>query len=149
MREASVGSPDEIERSCQGPIHAMAVEGFKLFDAREYWRAHEALEEAWLDEPGPVRHLYRGILQAGVVYLHVQRANYRGVMKVYRRSLRWLDPFPDHCRGIDVERLRADLDRVVEAARRLGPERLEELDPDLIKPIPWVSPPEGYPVEGR
>ena len=113
----------------------MAVRGIELFDARKYWHAHEALEEAWLEEQGPVRHLYRGILQGGVVYLHAERKNFAGVMKVYARCRRWLDPFPDLCRGIDVAQLRTDLNVLFREARRLGPDRLDELDPDLFKPI--------------
>ncbi len=113
----------------------MALRGIELFDAQKYWHAHEALEEAWLEEDGPIRHLYRGILQGGVVYLHAQRGNYRGVMKVYARCRRWLDPFPARCRGIDVEQLRKDLRSLFQEARRLGPERLDELDAGLYKPI--------------
>lgn len=133
------GAPRELRKPCRGAVHPKAREGIALFDAREYWHAHEALEEAWLDEAGPVRHLYRGILQAGVVYLHVQQENYRGAVKVYHRSRRWLDPFPNHCRGVDVGRLREELETVYREVRRLGPDRLDELDHDLLKPIHWVS----------
>ena len=132
---------EEIQASCEGDLHSEALRGFELFDAREYWHAHEALEEAWLEEPGPIRHLYQGILQAGVVYLHVQRQNYRGVVKVHHRCRRWLDPFPAHCRGIDVGQLRADLDAVMEEVERLGPENLDKFDHTLLKPLAWVSGP--------
>ena len=39
------------------------MDGIRLFNAGQYWRAHEALEAAWREEPGAVRDLYRGILQ--------------------------------------------------------------------------------------
>jgi predicted metal-dependent hydrolase len=132
-------TPDEITFACQGELHPMALKGIELFDAKEYWHAHEALEEAWLDEPGPARHLYRGILQVGVVYLHAQRGNYRGVIKVEHRSRRWLDPFPRHCLGIDVGQLKADLQAVMQEVRLLGPDRLEEFDQRLLRPIVWTA----------
>ncbi len=113
----------------------MARKGIELFDAKRYWHAHEALEEAWLSEAGPIRHLYRGILQAGVVYLHIERENYRGAMKVYYRCRRWLDPFPPHCRGLDIGRLRADLERAIDEVQRLGPNRLQRFDRSLFKRI--------------
>jgi predicted metal-dependent hydrolase len=59
-------------------MHPKAIEGIVLFNAGQYWKAHEALEEAWMDETGEVRHLYRGILQVGVTYLHVERKTTMG-----------------------------------------------------------------------
>jgi hypothetical protein len=115
----------------------MVVRGFTLFNAGEYWKAHEALEEAWLEEQGQVRHLYRGILQVAVTYYHIQRGNFAGAVKVYARSKRWLDPFPDICRGVDVKGLRRHLEQVMLEVYRLGPDNLAELDPHLLQPIRW------------
>ena len=58
--------PDSIVpgiTDCQGPLHPQAVYGMELFNQGRYFEAHEALEAAWRDESGPVRDLYRGILQ--------------------------------------------------------------------------------------
>ncbi|MDX1437433.1 MAG: DUF309 domain-containing protein [Anaerolineales bacterium] len=131
---------DPVNSSCSGEVHPMAIKGMDLFNEGRYWHAHEALEEAWLEEPGEVRNLYRGILQAGVVYLHVTRANYRGVYKVYHRARRWLDPFPDLCRGINVGRLRRDLEAVFAEAVRIGPDELEQFDVSLLKPVEYGRP---------
>jgi uncharacterized protein len=133
-------SASSIETACKGQLHPMALEGINLFNRKEYWHAHEALEKAWLEEPGLLRDLYRGILQIGVVYLHIQRANYRGAMKVYHRSRRWLDPFPNTCLGIYLEELRADLEVVMAEARRLGPESLERFNQSLLKEIRFTLP---------
>ena len=130
-----IASPEEIQTACHGELHPMALKGLTLFDSQDYWHAHEALEAAWLEEPSSVRHLYRGILQAGVVDLHAQRRNYRGVIKVYRRCRRWLDPFPDRCRGLDIGTLRADLEALHTEVHRLGPERMGDLDQLLFKPV--------------
>ncbi len=135
-----IGTPEELQAACQGILHPKAIEGIALFDAGEYWRAHEALEEAWLEEAGTIRHLYRGILQAGVCYLHVQRANYRGAWKLYWRARRWLDPFPQNCRGLDIGQLKSDLDAVMAEVRRLGPDRIAAFDPNRFKPIQWSAP---------
>src|SRR5262245_54792803 len=90
---------------CNALLHPQAAEGLRLFNAGEYFEAHEALEAAWNAEKGPVRDLYRGILQIAVVYLHITRRNYNGAVKVYARSQRWLKGWPDICRGINVEEL--------------------------------------------
>jgi len=129
--------PTPAPADCQGEIHPAAVRGFELFNAGRYWHAHEALETAWLEETGQIRHLYRGILQIGVTYFHIQHANFRGAIKVYGRSQRWIRPFPDTCRGIDVAGLRRDSARVMEAVQDLGPDRLAEIDLRLLKPVRW------------
>jgi len=121
--------------SCQGDLHPQAMEGIRLFNARHYFEAHEALELAWREERGAVRDLYRGILQAAVVYLHVTRGNYAGAIKVYGRSQKWLNPWPDICRGLHVGLLRKDLDHVIIEVKRLGPDQINTFDYSLFKPI--------------
>lgn len=125
-------SPD-----CEGPLHPKAKEGFRLFNLGQYWKAHEALEAAWLEERGEVRNLYRGILQVGVAYWHVQRGNYRGAVKVLLRSRRWLAPFPAICRGIAVAQLRQDVEDALKELTRLGPGGMKAFDPVMLKPLTW------------
>ena len=106
-----------------------------LFNKGRYFEAHEELETAWRAEPGQVRNLYQGILQAAVTYLHITRQNYNGALKVYGRSLKWLKDWPDHCRGVNVKRLRLDLDNAIAEVNRLGPDGLSTFDLTLLKPI--------------
>jgi predicted metal-dependent hydrolase len=121
--------------NCQGPPHPKAVEGMDSFNAGKYFEAHEALEAAWRDEFGPVRDLYRGILQVGVVYLHITRHNYPGAIKVYHRCQKWLKPWPETCRGISVGQLRQDLDAAILVLQELGPQHIAEFDKSLLMPI--------------
>jgi len=132
-------APEELADACAGQLHPMAVRGIELFDARHYWEAHEALEEAWKLEPGPARHLYKGILQAGVTYLQIERGNFVGMAKMYERCKKWLAPWPDHCRGVDVAQLRHDVQAAVQAASLLGPERLGEFDEGLYQPVKQIA----------
>jgi len=118
-------------------LHRQAVEGLILIYEGRYFEAHEALETAWRAEPGPVRELYRGVLQAAVVYLHVTRHNYDGAVKVYHRSQKWLTQWPAVCRGIHVGQLRADLEAVIAEVRRLGRDHLDGFDRSLLKPVIW------------
>ena len=122
---------------CNAPLHPQAAQGLRLFNAGEYFEAHEALEDAWNAETGKVRELYRGILQIAVVYLHVTRSNYPGAVKVYGRSLRWMKDWPDVCRGIQVGQLRRDAEAVINEVIRLGAEKIGEFDRSLLKPVLW------------
>jgi hypothetical protein len=122
---------------CNAPLHPQAAEGLRLFNAGEYFEAHEALEDAWNAEKGKVRELYRGILQIAVVYLHVTRGNFNGAIKVYGRSQRWIKDWPDICRGIYVGELRKDAEAVITEVRRLGMEKISEFDLSLLNPVKW------------
>ena len=128
---------ESLNDRCNSPLHPQAAEGLRLFNAGEYFEAHEALEDAWNAEKGQVRDLYRGILQIAVVYLHVTRGNYNGAIKVYGRSQRWIKDWPDICRGIYVGELRKDAETVITEVRRLGIEKISEFDLSLLKPVKW------------
>lgn len=133
-------SAAEIRAACPGTLPRAAEEGLRLFNERQFWHAHEALEEAWLNEPGVIRGLYKGILQAGVMYLQIERENLKGAMKMYMRGQVWLTPWPAHCRTVDVGALRADVEAARSEAQRLGKDGLARFDPTLFKPIRRVPP---------
>jgi predicted metal-dependent hydrolase len=122
---------------CDGMLHPKAVEGLRLFNQKKFFETHEELEDAWRDESGEIRELYRGILQAAVVYLHITRGNYNGAIKVYERCVKWLKDWPEVCRGIYVGKLRNDLENVINEIRRLGRERINEFDVSLFKDVVW------------
>ncbi len=133
-------TPEEIRAACTGGLPEAAEEGLRLFNARHYWHAHEALEAAWLAEPGVVRGLYKGILQAGVMFLQIERQNYVGMMKMHARSAVWLAPWPETCRTVQVGQLRADVAAALAEARRLGPEGLAAFPAGLFPQIRRVPP---------
>lgn len=122
---------------CTGDLHPQAKEGLRLFNAREYFEAHEALEDAWNAEEGTAKNLYRGILQTAVVYLHITRGNYSGALKVYERSKKWLADIPDICQGIHVGELQKDAEAAIKEMQRLGTERVAEFNTALLKPVRW------------
>lgn len=124
--------------ACAQEMHPKAQEGIALFNRREYFEAHEALETAWRAEPGPIRDLYQGILQVAVAYYHLLRGNYRGASKMFHRCRPWLAQFPETCQGVDLVRFRHDVDRVEQMLVRLGPEHIDQFDPSLLMPLPMI-----------
>ncbi|HLC05595.1 MAG TPA: DUF309 domain-containing protein [Anaerolineales bacterium] len=134
-----VPNQEAIAKSCQDGRSQLADEGLNHLQAGDFFEAHEALEKAWMAEPGPSGYLYRSLLQVAVVYLHLERGNYRGAVKLLLRLHQWLDPLPARCRGVDVESLKANLQSLQAALDRLGPDRLGGLDQGLIRAIPLVG----------
>lgn len=124
-----------LEETCRSPLSEPALRGIELFNRGEYFEAHEALEEAWNEDQTPGRELYRAILQIAVAYLQIERGNYDGAMKMFLRVRQWIDPLPDICRGVDVERLRQDALRVHEQLIALGREKIIEFDRTLFQPV--------------
>ena len=122
---------------CDGMMHPRAKAGISLFNQGRYFEAHEELEAAWRAEPGKVRELYQGILEAGVTYLHLLRGNYPGALKVYERSMRWLRSWPESCRGVCVGQLRSDMEAAIVEARRLGEARISQFETRFLRPIVW------------
>ncbi len=113
---------------CDRPLPRDVRQGLSLFNQRQFFEQHELLEEAWLAESGPVRDLYRGILQIGVGFYHLQRGNFRGARNLLTYGLDRLAPFEPACMSVDV----ADLRRAASACRaeieRLGRDRIAEFD---------------------
>jgi predicted metal-dependent hydrolase len=120
---------------CEGTMHPRARAGIMLFNQGRYFEAHEELELAWREEPGAIRHLYQGILEAGVTYLHLKRGNLSGALKVFGRSMRWLRGWPEVCRGADIGQLRRDLNAIMVEAQRVGVAGLADIEPGLFRPI--------------
>jgi len=114
--------------------------GIRQFNAGEFWECHETLEEIWRREAGPVRELYRGILQVGVGFLHLRRANYRGSLSLLGRGLRRLEPLPAVCQGVDVADLRARTRWCLEKLLELGPERVRDFRPEWVPRVRTVGP---------
>lgn len=129
-----------LEADCQGTLSPLALKGVELFNRQQYFEAHEELELAWGEETGPVRELYRGILQVAVAYLQIERQNYNGALKMFLRLRQWLDPLPDECRGVNVALLRTQALAARAHLESLGPERLGEFDRRLLRPVEFDQP---------
>jgi predicted metal-dependent hydrolase len=122
-----------------GLIHAIAQ-----FNSREFFECHETLEAIWNAEPGPIRVLYKGILQVGVGCYHLLRRNYRGALMKLQSGADYLEPFAPRCMGVEVARLITDARRLRAALVALGPERFLEVEVDLI-PTVYLVPVNGAP----
>ena len=73
------------------------------FDRREYWLAHEELEELWRVDR---QDLYKGLIQLAAAFVHIERANWNGAIRLLRSGVRYLDAYPDRHAGFDLAALR-------------------------------------------
>jgi hypothetical protein len=124
---------------CDGPPDEALRRGAALFNQRAFYAQHEVLEDAWRAEAGPVRDLFRGILQVGVGCYHLSRGNHRGACNLLRYGLARLEPFEPVCLRVDVTALRSDAARALAALEDLGPERLDEFNERLLPQVVFVE----------
>lgn len=117
------------------PLSDLARAGIEEFNRGAYFEQHELLEAAWREETRPIREMYQGILQVGVAFLQIERANWAGAVKMFRRGLPRLRTLPDLCQGIDVAGLRAAAEGIHAQLVALGPERMAELDVETFPAI--------------
>ncbi len=128
----------QLECECGAGLPPLALQGIKQFNRGAYYQQHDLFEALWMATAGPVRDLYRAILQIGVAYYQVERGNYRGALKMLQRSVQWLNPLPDVCQSLHVAQLRRDSYAVRAELQRLGPKRMAEFDRALLKPLPLL-----------
>lgn len=115
-----------IDNWCAQPLPAAAYTSIDLFNSGQFYAAHHALEDLWVNDKGAARDFYRAILQVAVAYYQIERGNYRGAVKMFLRVRQWLEPLPDVCRGVDLAQLRRDTEAAFARVSELGSERISE-----------------------
>ena len=82
------------------------VEFVRLFNTREYWHAHEVLENLWLEQrENPDRIFYKAMIQLAAVLYHEERNNFTGAWALFESASRYLSQFPLEHLGIDSGKL--------------------------------------------
>lgn len=101
------------------PAPPALVRGVSLFNRRYYWETHEVLEAVWMDEFGPDRLFYQGLIQAAASLYHVLNANPKGVIKLAEDSCAKLRPYLPSRYGIPLEGLIRTLELYAQQAREI------------------------------
>ncbi len=113
--------------------HALAIE---LFNARNFFGAHEAWETCWAQSKGiEEEEFFKGLAQLGAGYTHWLRGNPHGVQALLGRALERIGLLGSPHRGIDTGAFVAILGADVRAMDGLGrgeqPELGERRVPEL------------------
>ena len=109
-------------------LSAEARRGLLEFNAGDYFEQHEHLETAWRAEARPIRAMYQGILQIGLAFLQIERNNWPGAVKMFRRGLPRLRPLPNVCQGVNLAALCGAAEAIHAEILALGPENLVKFD---------------------
>jgi predicted metal-dependent hydrolase len=85
------------------------AEGLRRYEAGEFFAAHEAWENVWLQSQEPDKTFLQGLIQVTAAFHHLQRNNPRGTALLLQAALQRLVRYPDPYGGISVALLCDDI----------------------------------------
>ncbi len=89
--------------------------GLRLFNQKDFYRAHECFEDAWQQTPDDSREFFRALLQISAGYFRLTQYRPDAAKKFFSRTLVWLKPFPNHHLGFDVVAIRHHVKELIDA----------------------------------
>jgi predicted metal-dependent hydrolase len=120
--------------------------GIVLFNRGDFFEAHEVWETLWMEEHGPERPFYQGLIQAAVGLCHFCNGNVRGAVKLYRSSRDYMQRFGSPYLGLDQNAFWTHMDRCfAELLATDDPARGTPIREELIPEITLDPPPETWP----
>jgi|ERR1044071_398435 hypothetical protein len=81
------------------------LKGIEEFNQQLFFESHETLEEIWLEDHGPDRLFYQGIIQIAAGYFKFQQNVPAGALKLWRTGLEKIQPYGPVHLGVNVEAL--------------------------------------------
>jgi len=109
--------------------------GVDLYNAGEYWHAHEAWEAVWLDAERELRYFYQGLIQVAAAFVHLTRGEYPGTVSLLDGGREKLELYPASFQGVALGRLLSGVKAARAEVGALGAKRLAEFDRALIPQI--------------
>lgn len=82
------------------------LEYVELFNERCFYDCHEVLEDLWLDNDGPSRRFYQGLIHFATAFQHLLRRNMAGFEGRLNSAEAYLASYPDHYEGLNLAEIR-------------------------------------------
>ncbi|MBZ5629463.1 MAG: DUF309 domain-containing protein [Acidobacteriia bacterium] len=89
--------------------HPTFQRGADLFNAREYFDAHEVWEDVWRAAPAEEKKFLQGLIQVAVALHHHSRGNSAGARSLLARAQRNLSSYSDCYAGLNLAALRREI----------------------------------------
>lgn len=80
---------------------------FECFNRREFFEAHEVLEDLWLVTDGPLHGFYKGLIQLAGAFVHLSKSKSDPAARLFRLSAKHLAPHAPVTERLDVDALLA------------------------------------------
>jgi hypothetical protein len=107
-------------------------EGIRLYNAGEFFEAHEVWELLWAEDVSEAREFYQGLIQAAAAFYKLESGVPVGTVKLLQKCLPLLRMYPDTFLGVRVRELCEGLRECLKEAQRLVEREVDEFDLRLI-----------------
>lgn len=115
-------------------------EGWRLFNERQFWRAHEAWESVWKRRPEESRIFFQGLIQLAAAYhLLLVKQRYVGMMRNFEKAEEKLRLFPPTFLKTNIRQLLASIDDARAEIAQIGANSLGLFNPALIPIMTLVN----------
>jgi predicted metal-dependent hydrolase len=84
-------------------------QALRLYERGAFFECHDMLEPLWLADRTGFRLFYQGLIQLAAAFVHWQRGEMRGILKLLQASRAKLSQFPPDTAGLDLPLLLADV----------------------------------------
>ena len=101
--------------------HPTFQRGVTLFNARQYFDAHEVWEDVWRAAPLDEKKYLQGLIQVAVALHHHSRGNREGARSLLDRAQRNLAHYPDSHAGVNLAAVRAAIIQCQQALKAGAP----------------------------
>lgn len=116
------------------------AEGVRLFNARKFFEAHEALEALWLNARGEEKVFLHGLVQVAAAFHHFVRHNPAGFRSLLEKGLGKLEAFGE-TKGVPACAGRVKLAALQSQLREWRDyiERVQNPLPETSPPLPRID----------
>ena len=105
-----------VGKETDSPWHPCYLEYFRLFNAQEYYAAHDVLEYIWLGSEGERYVFYKALIQFAGGFVHLQHQHrepghrihgkrLRPAARLFRRSAELFAEIPPQHEGLVIEEI--------------------------------------------
>jgi len=100
------------------------LKGIELFNAREFFDAHETWEELWHETQGEAKNFIQALIQAATALHHFQNSNLKGAKLLYDSFRDLISPYPDKFLDTNKKKLTDEMNLCFQG---LAPYAVEDL----------------------
>ena len=116
------------------PDSVLWQRALKLYEQRDWFMVHEALEVLWKRSEGQDAEFYQALLQAAVSLYHYGNANFRGARQLAKSAIARLSSLPHALHGVDLRTYRRAYEALLSPVLNHAPD-LKPLDPSKAPPL--------------
>lgn len=112
------------------PDHTLLEQGIELFNAGEFFRSHEVLEEIWTHSIQPERWFLQSLIHFAVAFHHHQRGNNIGAVRQLTKGIRKMQGYLPEWGGVRTSAIEQEARRclaIIEAGGEI--EQFPQIDP--------------------